>query len=264
MKNQLSFSLLILLCIVFKPASAQEVKLGGNYSFLVTLPKDHSHVKRKSGSGELNIKKGRKINVVEVGEDTIVFKYWRWGDSSSQLNIDYYGADEEPNLYSLSKKDFINLTRPIYNRFKGFEVGAYSVPYRLRGLFQRSDTFDFESSLSLQANFIFGWGNRFQQQSQYDFSLGLGLTKIELSPLNSGANEDRTASALTLSLGGVWKPTPYANIGIFVGWDWLSAKDKSVSWTYDGRVWMGIGINVSFNALQAKDNTGKPGDNEDN
>lgn len=258
-KNLLSLSLLIVLSFAFRPVSAQ-VKLGGNYGFKVSMPQDYSNIQLKSGAGSPNIKKGHKINVVYVSDDVVVFKYWRWSDDSL-LNVKYYGAADAPYLYSMAINDFEKLTRPVYNRFKGFEIGAYTVPYRLRGLAQGSDKFDFESSLSLQANFIFGWGSRYQAQSQYDVSFGLGLTKIELSPINSGINEERTASALTFSLGGVWKPTPVANVGMFLGWDWLGAKDQNVNWTHDGRVWMGIGINVSFNALQAADNAGKSGEN---
>ncbi len=259
MKNQIFFGLVILLFLAFRPASAQ-VKLGGNYSFLVSMPQAYSHVEQISGSGLPNIKKGYKINVVYVNDDEVIFKYWHWSNDSTQ-NARYYGTEDAPYLYSMAVNDFEKLTRPVYNRFKGFEIGAYTVPYRLRGLAQGSDKFDFESSLSLQANFIFGWGSRYQAQSQYDVSFGLGLTKIELSPINSGINEERTASALTFSLGGVWKPTPVANVGMFLGWDWLGAKDQNVNWTHDGRVWMGIGINVSFNALQAADNAGKSGEN---
>jgi hypothetical protein len=257
--NLLSLALLIVLSFAFLPVSAQ-VKLGGNYGFKVSMPQDYSNIQLKSGAGSPNIKKGYKINVVHVDSNEVVFKYWSWSDDIL-LNAKYYGTADAPYLYSMAINDFEKLTRPVYNRFKGFEIGAYTVPYRLRGLYQRNVTFDFESSLSLQANFIFGWGSRYQAQSQYDVSFGLGLTKIELSPINSGINVERTASALTFSLGGVWKPTPVANVGIFLGWDWLGAKDQNVNWHHDGRVWMGIGINVSFNALQAADNAGKSGEN---
>lgn len=259
MKNTLSLALFIVLSLAFRPASAQ-VKLGGNYGFSVSMPQDYSNLQLKSGAGSPNIKKGHKINVVYVNDDEVVFKYWRWSDDSS-LNEKYYGTENEPYLYCMPVKDFEKLTRPVYNRFKGFEVGGYTVPYRLRGLAQGADGFDFESSLSLQANFIVGWGSRYQPQSQYDVSFGLGLTKVELSPINSRTDEERTASALTFSLGGVWKPTPYANVGMFLGWDWLGAKDQNVNWNHDGRVWLGIGVNVSFNAPKTADNTGKSGDN---
>lgn len=53
-------------------------------------------------------------------------------------------------------------------------------------------------------------------------------------------------------MGGVFKPAKYANIGLFVGWDFLGQNDNEVSWKYDGKTWIGIGINVSFNEVKTE------------
>lgn len=146
----------------------------------------------------------------------------------------------------MEKDKFRELTNPVYSKFKGFSVGAYSVPFRLRGI---SNDFDFESALSLQANMIAGFGSYISERSWLDLSFGLGLTGIKLNPDNSEVEEDRTASAFTTSFGIVVKPKPYANLGLFIGWDFLGKNDREVNWQYNKGTWLGLGMNISFNEV---------------
>lgn len=145
---------------------------------------------------------------------------------------------------SMPKEKFYSNTEQIYRRFKGYSVQAYTVPFRLRGI--GSDNFDFESSLSLQGNFVVGWGRLKSQRSFIDFSLGIGLTKVELNNLNSNVVDNRSSGALTISFGGVFKPIEKANIGVFLGWDLLGASDRDVDWIYNSKPWIGIGINIGI------------------
>lgn len=132
-------------------------------------------------------------------------------------------------------------------RYEGVKAGAYTVPFRLRGA--RSAQFDFETALSIQANMVFGFGRNIKENSWLDFSWGLGLTKINLDEDNSNVTEKRTASALTTSFGAVIKPDRYVNVGVFLGWDFLGKQDRKANWIYNKKPWIGLGINISFDAI---------------
>ena len=75
------------------------------------------------------------------------------------------------------------------------------------------------------------------------------MTSVNLNELNSNVESDRTASAFTISLGAVVKPAKFANIGLFIGWDSLNAYDEEVRWEYNGKTWVGLGLNISFNEI---------------
>ena len=167
-----------------------------------------------------------------------------------------YNGVEMDKIFTLTLEEFSQLTSPLYRIFKGTKVGAYTVPFRLRGV---GNNFDFESSLSLSANMIFGWGSTYKQESWFDASFGVGLTKVNLTKNNSLVTENRTASAFTLSLGGVVKPAPNINGGIFVGWDFLGADDRNVEWSYNKKMWLGLGINISLNEVKSENNDVKSG-----
>jgi hypothetical protein len=158
------------------------------------------------------------------------------------------------SVYQMPKDIYVSAASPVYSRFKGFNVGAYSIPFRLRGM--GSSNFDFESSLSLQSNLVLGLGSQYRKESWADFSIGIGLTGVNLTKKNSNVTEDRTASAFTISGGVLLKASKFANIGIFGGWDLLTQKDKDVKWIYDGQPWLGIGINISFQEITVGSTSG--------
>jgi hypothetical protein len=169
-----------------------------------------------------------------VSEDGDEIKYREVGGSSTEI-------------HSMPKAQFFYSTDQRFQRYKGAEVGVYTVPFRLRG---GGDDFDFEAALSLQANIVFGFGRKDSSKSWLDLSAGIGITSINLDEQNSNVTENRTASALTLNLGAVAKPAENANIGIFIGGDFLGKNDRQVDWVYNRNVWIGIGINISFNKIE--------------
>lgn len=175
---------------------------------------------------------------------------------SEDGNYIFFRRDPETtyNIYALKKSDFFFYTKQKFQRFKGAEVGVYTIPFKLRGF--DTDDFDFETNLSLLANIVFGFGSQTSETSWFDASVGIGLSSIALSEKNSDVLENRTASALTLSIGGVLKPTSRANIGLFLGGDFLGRSDNNVNWKYDKNLWIGIGVNISFNKVE----TNKPSD----
>lgn len=246
MRNLICMAGLCLLSICQLNAQDQTT-YSGSYKFSTGLVSDFSSLIIKGKNNNLPFNKGNKITVVSTEGDNVYFKFWDFPEKNPK------SATYNNQVFTLSKKDFDDLTEPIYPEFKGVSVGAYTVPFRLRGI---GNDFDFESSLSLQANIVFGLGPESSPRSKYDLSAGIGLTSINLTPDNTdnGVTDIRTASAFTLSGGFLWKPDEVVNIGAFVGWDMLGANDSEVNWQYNGGTWVGIGINISFNAIRA-DNT---------
>jgi len=94
-----------------------------------------------------------------------------------------------------------------------------------------------------------GIGKEWEKRSRLDFSVGVGLTGVALNSKNSIVQEERTASAFTLSGGVLWKPSDIANIGFFIGTDILGLQDVGVDWIYNKQIWMGVGVNISFNEI---------------
>ena len=219
---------------------------GGSYEFIHSIPKTLSPELILDLSEQSEIKETQKVNVLYELNGRVYYKYWLFEEDEE---------DKEKNsqIYTIDKTKFMQLVRPLYRRYKGATFGAYTVPFRLRGL-GKKNAFDFESSLSLQANLVFGFGSRYAQRSFFDASFGVGLTGISLNEGNSSISEDRTASAFTISFGGVMKPAEYANIGIFLGWDLLGQKDNEVDWIYNRKPWLGIGLNINFTQVK----TNKP------
>lgn len=131
--------------------------------------------------------------------------------------------------------DKATIQPPPNQQYKGAIVVAYTIPFRLRGI---GDDFDFESSLSLQSNLLFVFGRRNHAESCVDTPFGIGLTGVNLNDKNSDVTEARKASAFTLSTGVLLKPTKFANLGIFIGWNNLGSHDKEVNWNYNKKTWL--------------------------
>lgn len=229
----------------------------GSYQFTEDFIADLSPLKIKGSSKKVEIEEGSKVKVVGMSDDLkkVYIKYWSYPEKIKSRDGLFKEATFTDNpkaktfnedVFELSSEFFKKITIPLYSRYKGATVGVYTVPFRLRGI---GDNFDFESSLSLQANLVAGFGRRTNENSWLDCSIGLGLTGVGLTPQNSNVIEQRTASAFTISSGIVFKPSKVANIGLFVGWDNLGSNDRDVGWTYNGDMWLGLGLNISFNAI---------------
>jgi hypothetical protein len=225
------------------------IPINGSYYFIKSLPEEFSpqiqELKRnKSAIGKADIEYGYKISTlykkeISKGSYNVYYKYWNFPECSEIAGKkESKGCIYNGNIYSMSEEEFIQLTSPLYRRFKGFSVGAYTVPFRLRGIGGKD--FDFESSLSLQSNFIVGWGSVKSKRSWFDASIGLGVTGVNLNSKNSLVTQNRTATALTVSLGALFKPTNYVNFGVFIGQDYLGERDKDVNWKYNGKTWIGL------------------------
>ncbi len=247
-------SILLLMILIGSLISYSQEGLKGNYYFKNNLISEFSNQKEFLGSREnlgnnLAITKNHVITVLKEDSTFVYFKYWNFKDSASIIK---YNSNK---IFTIPRTEFIQLANPRYGKYKGANVGAYVVPFRLRGI--GKGDFDFESSLSLSANMIFGFGSIYKKESIFDASFGVGLTKVNLTEKNSIVEKNRTASAFTLSLGGVIKPGKNINGGVFIGWDFLGASDKDVAWVYNKKMWLGLGINIRLNKIEAESNDTK-------
>ena len=259
MKNYL----LLLLIIFGYNLNAQTEIEKGSYQFTSNIIEDFSPLKEKGDTQEVEIFQGSKVTVVGMSDDlkTVYIKYWNYSTNIKTrngflgkvtLSANQKATDFNNKVFELPSESFKKITEPLFKRYKGTNVGVYTVPFRLRG---SGDDFDFESSLSLQANLVAGFGKRTKESSWIDLSLGIGLTGVNLNSNNSNVTDQRTASAFTVSSGLVVKPSKFANLGLFLGWDNLSASDRDVDWVHNGNLWVGLGINVSFNTITTNQST---------
>lgn len=218
----------------------------GQFKFNNSINLTSNLAKNVQGNTSVDIIRGHKINKLYTQGDTVFFSYLPFPENSTAAST--YNKKE-----FLMKADVFNQltdTLKIYKKYKGTTVGVYTVPFRLR-MDKDGKNFDYESSLSLTSNIIVGLGRSDRPNSWIDFSLGLGLTGANLDSLNSNVIENRTAMAFTVNGGALFKPNRYANIGVFLGFDFLGRKDRPVNWIYNKTPWIGLGINISFNELTA-------------
>jgi len=253
MKHYLLFVLLVLSSMFsYTQKKAEPILLSndtiklqsGSYEFKSTIPQQNSAQKNISDTTSIKIVKKQKVTLLYELNDLIYFQYWHFEDPELKVKLN------ANKIFSLPKTDFEKLTIPLYSRYKGANVGTYTIPFRLRGI--GSSEFDFESTLSLQTNVVFGFGTRYKKESWFDASMGIGLSGININSKNSKATDERTASAFTISIGGLVRPSKFANLGIFMGWDFLAQNDREVDWIYNGKPWLGIGINVSFSEIKTE------------
>lgn len=238
----------------------------GSYEFTQSIP-ESENVQRKIDSTPVYIKRGRKIRVEYEKNDRVYFSYWAFNKKRELELYKTYNQEDHTNdkdiklkIFSIPKSKFEELTKPLYRQFKGIAVSGYTIPFRLRGIGADGDNFDFESSLSLQANLVLGFGSRYRQESWLDLSVGLGITGINLNKRNvvlppddilqGNSFEDRTANAFTISTGVLLKANQLVNLGIFLGWDFLGINDNEIDWVHDGNSWLGLGIGVSLNKVE--------------
>lgn len=249
----------IMLCVSLSEAQIQKGYYQFNQDELIGSPQ----INDADGVAH-EIYEGYRIKVVKITANPVVI-YYRYVPfhSTKQTYTRKFGlktnkktvasplaAKFNGKLFRMSETNFEFYTDPVYSRFKGVDVGVYTVPFRLRDI--GGKYFDFESSLSLQSNLIFGFGRTTKAHSWFDFSIGIGLTGVTIDSLNSNlpaSDGSRSASAFTVSTGFVFKPTPFVNFGVFIGTDLLGLKDRSTGWVYNGKPWVGVGVNISFNRV---------------
>lgn len=241
MKTKLLISLLCFYAITISAQVTQKVNdketlAGGKY--LITETKTFTVAEYKIAS-DVSIEKDDYVKIITDDGDYVTFKNVTPEDETLVTESTYESK-------KLPKYLFFYYAKQQFNRYKGAGWGIYTVPFKVRA----GKNFDFEAALSLAANVVFGFGNKSSTTSWIDGSFGIGFTSIPLTTDNSKVTQNRSATALTLSTGAVIKFSQDANLGIFLGGDFLNANDSKTDWIYDRNLWIGIGINVNLSRVK--------------
>lgn len=246
--------LLIIFALSFylKNYAQESVVLNGNYfidsSINLNEIKTTNDSKFVRNSANLIGKKYR-LTVKAIEGDLVFFKFWDFVDDET-LNDKINGNDNEV-IYQLSKSDFERLTKSYYDRLE-WRSGVYTVPFKLR----LSD-FDFDANVNLGVNI--GAKIRWKRERKDGFALepifGFGLASIKLDEANSTAETPTTIGAFSTNFGLLIHINNDINLGLVLGHDFISNHDqKKNDWKYNGKGWLGIGINIAF--AKGTNNTG--------
>lgn len=266
--------LTLFLTLTFSMAFAQSDQLKGNYYF-IPFSKE---VKAKKIGKEITDIKLNDINngnqyivqIINSNDEEVIFNYTEFitddnlekeinnrnfSIPKNNKNVFNYINDEKIS-YSISKKEFVALTKKYYNRYE-WSAGFYTTPIKLR-----FKDFDFEPNLSMGANL--GLKIRMNRKRENGFIiqplLGFGITSVKLDNTNSTKEEASNLTAFTPNIGCLININENINFGLFLGKDILADKDnKQYSWIYNKATWLGIGINISFS--KEKENTEKSAKN---
>lgn len=213
--------------------------MSGIYVFKYSIPKEASP--QFISTSQIEVKRDYLIRVLYEYKSEVYFEYLKFKDSD---NVKLFNNNQ---VFRIDKNVFEQLTTRLLKCYKGVTAGTYTVPLRLRGVF--GSDFDFEPSLSISENLVFGFGSQNKTESFLDLSIGLGITQIKLDSLVSNVTDSRSSGALTVSLGGVIKPSEFVNFGVFVGYDFLGKSDRDVDWIFNNKPWIGLGVNISFEKI---------------
>ncbi|WP_146810305.1 hypothetical protein [Empedobacter brevis] len=146
--------------------------------------------------------------------------------------------------YSLPKDVFSTNVSILYNRIE-YRVGVYTIPFKLR-----FSSFSFDANVNLGANLgaKIRWNRKIENGFALEPILGFGLASIKLDDSNSITQESTNVSAFTINTGLLIHLTGNINLALTYGFDNISQNDQNnYKWKYQGKGWLGIGINVSFN-----------------
>lgn len=262
------------------------IKSGGNYYFNYIPQSALSNIENSSTAFQshkdeiISILDGTSFNIhvtkIENGKIYFVFGEFKGETAALEPIINQLNFDEEslhpkgifPNVpsnsyntkrtvYSLPLDTFEKNTKPLYDRVE-YRAGAYTVPFKLR-----LSSFSFDSNINIGANI--GAKIRWNRKTENGFALepilGFGLASIKLDESNSNTTEATNISAFTMIGGVLVHLTNNINCGLTLGFDKISGKDQdNYHWKYNGKGWIGIGINISFGA--AANNTGMTKSNQ--
>ena len=266
MKTTLFKSLLLVFFFsAITTAYSQELKIGNNYFFTVDQISENTENINVDGvriDRQTPIKAGHQIKILDVKEKTVYFKYLNFralknpnslekGLTDFQAIYNVNKSTDQTKVFSMPKDDFEKFTQVLYNRFRGFKYGGYTVPIRLR---KNGNSFEFNSNVSLGANVIARFGLRKKEHAFIDLSFGVSITKVDLNESNSDLGSIGTEfedikslspAAFTYTIGALLNLAENVNLGVYWGWDRLQSADNKADWIYNKKPWLGIGLNIS-------------------
>ncbi|AZA56240.1 hypothetical protein EG349_15950 [Chryseobacterium shandongense] len=262
--------LLLLMCSIGMAFGQEnDIKKDGNYYFnyisledLKSLKSESATTKSKNIDSIREFVSGNKykITVNNVKDDKVYFRFWKFDglENNKIVNNAKTPNDNSKVIYVMSLQDFKENTKILYNRID-WRVGVYTIPFKLR-----LSSFNFDANVNLGANLgaKIRWNREVEGGLSFEPILGFGLASIKLDESNSKANgsNNTNVSAFTFNTGLLVHVTKSVNVGFTFGFDYLSKNDQNnYDWKYNGKGWLGIGINVAFS--NQNDNTGNEGNN---
>ena len=246
MKTKLLFVIgLLITSVVTWGQGNIQIKQGNNYYLNpIEMFTDANIFQKTTGDKAIiNTFKGQNyiLTVKNVAGTTVYFKFWKFVDKiEKQKEIN---GEQSEIIYEMPLEKFSKMVNLYYNRVD-WQVGFFNVPYKLR--FKEFDfTSNINAGLNLSAKI------RMNRRIENGFALapmvGIGVTGIDINTANSNSTTVAKLTAYTVNTGGLVYITENINVGILVGWDILSATDqKNYGWKYNGKPWLGLGINFSF------------------
>jgi len=250
MKNLITLSILFVLCLVQKLSAQVTPTTSGtnrifNYELLIEAPIYTCDILGNQTDSTLQIApKGAVFTKIDTRGNQVVIRFWLWKkDTHKQYNLNYTDSTKtQQKFFLLSVDEFNQKAIPRYSKSASFTIGATHIPFRIR-----SNPFDFSNHISIGTSF----GAKFPLSNYKDISLnvigGINIANITLDSLSTnGMIEDvpDTEPAFTPSLGVVFEFSK-AQIGLYLGWDLLSGKEKDI-WIYQGKPWISIGVGTSI------------------
>lgn len=246
-------------------SNAQEIKNGDNYYFTTNIDNQLLDDTILSLDGkqldDFEILEKSQIKVLKTDEDFVYFKFLDFPKDSPAYRIYNRNIQDELRIFKIKKSRFASNTKTYYNRFRGIRYGTYTVPIRLR---KTDGTFEFDSNLSLGASIVSRFSlSKFNEHFYLDISAGLSITKVNLNPENSDLGlatgdfadiEALSPAAITPTFGILLGVAENINIGTYIGWDHISTADNKANWIYNGKPWIGIGLNVVFSGGASNSN----------
>ncbi|WP_431610741.1 hypothetical protein [Chryseobacterium sp. 'Rf worker isolate 10'] len=229
-----------------------EIILDGNYYINRIIGSDNPKQDNKGFyfyANKKNLNGKYRLTVDRIDGDKVYFSIWRFKDKELTSKI----SDTE---YILPKEEFMTLMRPLYDKID-WRVGFYTMPFKLR-----FHDFSFDANINLGGNL--GAKIRINRMKKDGFALepmvGVGWSNIKMDDSNSSATSATNIGAFTINTGLLFHITSEINIGLTLGWDNISGNDqKKYDWKYNGKGWLGIGINFSFS--KEEKNTGSKDSN---
>lgn len=238
--------LFLLGCVGITYAQDNEIKKNGNYYFNYPTSDQLTNFKATDNTDNkafenIIIGKKRNVKVKKVDAHQVTF----------EITDKVENGRNEKNTFTLSVEEFKNITEPVYNRIE-WRFGVYTVPFKLR-----FGGFSFDANVNLGTNI--GAKIRMNREIENGFALepifGFGIASIKLDTSNSSTSSGTNVSAFTINTGVLIHITNAINVGITYGFDNISKNDQSLyNWHYNGKGWLGLGINVSLN--NQSNNTG--------
>ena len=200
---------------------------------------------------------GQRFKLISVQDSLAIIKIYDYVNKdlkigSKSVTKTYIQDNNNSLFFKLPIKLMGAVADKIYPIYAGETFGTVSIPFKLR----LGDN-DFETNANIGVNFgvRYRLNRKLEDRWILQPNIGIGLADIPLNSSNSEVENTENRTALSYSLGLMLNVTKNTNIGFFLGVDRLNKANQTINWKYQGKGWLGIGINIGFNESKStKDN----------